>query len=95
MSPEKMHFFFTQRLSQYCQIMFALGASTLLRERTGGCLGQPVFRGNTIAQVLFPRAGRADWAFSSRLVGWALCLGQTPLELTLLDLTRQIRTNAH
>lgn len=60
--------FFTQRLSQCCQITFDLGARTLLREGTGDFLGQPVSRGNTIAQVQFPWAGKVDWAFSNRLV---------------------------
>lgn len=72
--PWEDAFFFHQRLSQYFQITFVLGASTLLRERTEGYLGQPVSRGNTIAQVLFPQAGKVDWAFSNRLVG----LGSVP-----------------
>lgn len=85
-----------QRIFQCSWITFELRASTLLRARTGVGLGLPNSRGSKAVcagNFKLPRLimhSATDW------LGWALCLGQqTPLELTLFDLTGQIRTNAH
>lgn len=93
---EDVFFFFTRDFHNISKLrLFWEQALSSEREQRAAWGSQ--FPGATqLLRYCFHKLARSTGHSATDWLGWAVCLGQqTPLELTLLDLTRQIRTNAH
>lgn len=69
-----MHFFSPRDFHNTAKLRLSWEQALSSGREQGAAWGSQFPGATQIAQVQFPRAGRADWAFSSRLVG----LGSLP-----------------